>query len=409
MSKLLESANRCKLSYEHYHYLKKKEFLSVVGRIFHSDPGATAKVSLNNPDMPTAGSIDTVIHLGTYNYSGLNNHPDVVEAGRKAFLDYGTSSCGVRMLNGTFDVHLALEKQLAKFVGKPACLTYSSGYAANTGVLGNLCEPGDTVFSDQQNHRSIIEGLKISGADVVVYRHSDMNDLEDKIKKHNRSKRRFVVTDGVFSMDGDIAKLPDIIALARQYSLFTILDDAHGLAAMGPCGQGTAKFFNLQDQVDIITGSLSKGIPAIGGFVAAERAVIESLYIGSGSYLFSASIPPAMAVVAKTSLDILDANPEIQKNLHNNARYLVQGLNRIGLDTLQTESAVIPVMMPDDKTTLQFARTLHDHNVFVNPITYPGVDKDAPRQRINVSTVHTKAQLDVALEAFKVACATHLG
>ena len=379
-------------------------YCDILGRVFHGVPGRQARVSFSptrgdaglDPDGPRE-----VLHFGSYNYSGLNGHPRVVAAAEAALRRYGTTVSGVRLLNGTCELHLELERELADFLGFEDCVTYSSGYAANLSTLSALCGEGDVVLSDMLNHQSIVDGLKLSGADVRVYRHASTRSIESALKKLPREQRKFIITDGVFSMDGDVADLPAIIELANQHNAFVIVDDAHATAAMGPNGRGTPAHFGLQQGVDVLTGSLSKGLPGIGGFAAGSKATMDLLRYGSNGYIFSASLPPPIAAGLLEGIRILKEQPELQERLHRNERYLRDGLRAMGLDCMNSESPIIPVLMPDSQQTYEMTQFLHLEGIYVNPVGAPAVSRNRTRLRINVSANLEQADLDRFLDAME--------
>jgi glycine C-acetyltransferase len=381
-------------------YYGENPLCDVVSRVFHGVPGRRARVSLN-PLGAAPNAPREVLHFGSYNYSGLNGHPRIVAAAREALQRYGTTVSGVRLLNGTCELHLELERALADFLGFEDCVTYSSGYAANLSVLSALCGEGDIVLSDKLNHQSIVDGLKLSGAEVRVFRHKSAESVESLLKKLPREQRKFIVTDGVFSMDGDIADLPALVKLAEHHNAYLIVDDAHGTAAVGPNGRGTPALFGLQAQVDVLTGSLSKGLPGIGGFAAGSKATIDLLRCGSNGYIFSASLPPPVAAGILEAIRVLKEHPEFQDRLRHNENYLRAGIRAMGLDCMNSESPIIPILMPDVEKTLALTRLLHLEGIYVNPVGYPAVSKSRPRLRINVSANLEQADLDHFLAALE--------
>ena len=399
---ITEQSEKCSLFYQQYRNIVDSNKVDICSRVFHSRANGQTDVSLNPVANIDGAKIKKgMIHLGSYNYSGLNSHPAIIEAAQDALLRYGTTSSGVRLLNGTFDVHLTLEERLAKFIGHEACMTFSSGYAANMSVLGALCGPDDIVFSDQLNHQSIKDGLKLSGAHVVTFKHASMKHLEQKLNSSPSDKRKIIVTDGVFSMDGDIANLPEITKLANKYNAFVIVDDAHGVAAVGPNGRGTVAHFGLEYKVDVVIGSLSKGLPGIGGFVVASQRTIETLFFGANSYVFSASLPPVIVGGLIEAIYVLMENPDIQNSLHENENYLREELQKLGFDTMGSCTPIIPILMPDTETAYACTRELHNQGVYVNPVTAPAVSRKLTRLRLNVSACLSREDLNKALKAFE--------
>jgi glycine C-acetyltransferase len=385
--------------------------LDMVSRVFHGTPGRKAQVSsglASDSGGPSSARPREVLHFGSYNYSGLNGHPRVLAAAEAALKRYGTTTSGVRLLNGTCELHVELERSLADFLGVEDCITYSSGYMANVSVLSAVCCEGDAVLSDVLNHRSLADGLRLSGARLHAFQHRDSRSLEAALAELPGSQRKFIVTDGVFSMDGDIADLPDLVRLARAYNAFIILDDAHATAALGPLGRGTPAWFAMEDEVDILTGSLSKGLPGIGGFAAGPKATIDLLRFGSCGYIFSASLPPPVVAGLIEALRILREEPERQVRLHRNERFLRDGIQGLGLDCMDSASPVIPIRMPSLQTTVEMARLLQEEGIYINPIGYPAVSRNKPRLRLNVSANLEQEDLERCLEALE-RCGRRLG
>jgi glycine C-acetyltransferase len=350
--------------------------------------------------MPAESEYASLLHLGTYNYSGLNGHPRVIEAAAAALYRYGTTTSGVRLLNGTSDLHLLLERKLASYLGVEDAVTFSSGFAANIAVLSCLCSESDVVFSDELNHQSIADGLKLSGAKVVKYLHQNMDSLRAMLSGTTRLQRKFIVTDGIFSMDGDVALLDEIFDLAEEFNALVIVDEAHATAAYGACGRGVVSHMGHAGRIDVITGSLSKGLPGIGGFAAGQKKTMDLLRVGSNPYIFSASIPPSVAAGLIAAIEILEAEPEIQDTLHHNENYLRDGLKAMGLNTMSSASPIIPVLMPSRDTTFRFATLLHEDGIYVNAVCFPAVSRKWPRLRINASASLEPDDLDRALEGF---------
>ncbi|WP_049870391.1 aminotransferase class I/II-fold pyridoxal phosphate-dependent enzyme [Pseudomonas cremoricolorata] len=380
---------------ERYERFIENGNMEVVGRVFHSKATKNSVVSYSR------GRDDRrpqqVLHMGSYNYSGLNGHPRISQAAIQAIGEYGTTSSGVRLLNGTCDLHLEAERRLARFLGVEEVLTFSSGFSANLAVLGTLCRPGDVVLSDMLNHQSIVDGLKLGEAKVVPYRHGSVKSIERCLQGLSTEQRKFIVTDGVFSMDGDLAPLPQIVALARQYNAFLIVDDAHGTGHIGPNGRGTPAHFGLAEQIDVLTGSLSKGLPGVGGFVATNRRTANILRIGSNPYIFSASLPPAVLASIIAALDVLEASPEIISELKSKTDYFVARLRGEGFNLLNTQSSIVPLLTYDEDTAYGLAKALHEQGIYVNPIAYPAVSKSRARIRINLSANLTYEELDFSI------------
>ncbi|GAB2198473.1 aminotransferase class I/II-fold pyridoxal phosphate-dependent enzyme [Sessilibacter sp. MAH4] len=394
----------CNFLLNRYNKYKERGYADVVSRIFHGIPSKHAQVSYNNIefcDNPTDSShieIQNVLHLGSYNYSGLNGHPDIIAAAKTALENFGTTTSGVRLLNGTSRLHIELEKKLAEFLRYDTVITYSSGFAANLAVFDTLCDANDVIFSDSLNHESIVKGIELSGARCEVFPHKDMAALAALLEKESPEIRKFIVTDGVFSMDGDLAPLPELCDLSEKYGCFLIVDDAHGTAAIGPNGRGTVAHFGLEDKVDIITGSLSKGLPGIGGFVACNDKTGIVLRTGSAPYIFSASIPPATAAGILKAVEILETSPEIAESLQYNAKFLRDSLRAADIDILDSETAVIPIVVRADEKAFMLAKRLHEKGVYANPVVFPAVKKGRARVRLNVSADLTQQELDFAVK-----------
>jgi glycine C-acetyltransferase len=399
---------RARALHGHYEDLLQSSDLALIGRVFHASSGSRATVSYAGLATAEAGSVaprSNMINLGSSDYAGLNRHPRVIQAATEALHVFGNSSTGGRLLNGTTDLHVLLERKLAEFLGVEDAITYNSGYCANLTTFSTLCAPGDVVISDILNHQSIADGLALGGAESVTYLHSSMRgtarSVETILRRLPRGRRKFIVTDGVFSMDGDVAPLDEVVSLADEYNAFVIVDDAHATGALGPCGRGTVAHFGLDDQVDVITGVLSKGLPGIGGFAAGPKRTIDLLRYGSHGYIFSTALPPSVVAGLIAAIDILRESPEIQERLHRNVRRFRDGVEALGFDVLGSQSAVIPLPMPDAATTLRFARMLHEDGVYVNAAIYPAVSPLRPRLRVNVNASLDVADIDAALESIQ--------
>lgn len=394
---------KCKFLLNRYSKYRSRGYGKMVSRIFYGTPSKRSMVSYNTVEFQDANNIEEskaqpVLHLGSYNYSGLNGHPEIVAAAKAALDEYGTTTSGVRLLNGTSCLHLELEKRLAQFLGYDSVISYSSGFSANLAAFDTLCDENDIVYSDALNHESIVKGIELSGAECQVFPHKDMAALEQMLASETRPARKFIVTDGVFSMDGDLAPLPQLVELKEKYGCFLIVDDAHGTAAVGPNGRGSVAHFGLQDKVDIITGSLSKGLPGIGGFIACNEKVGVVLRTGSAPYIFSASLPPATAAGIIKAIDILEQNPDIAENLNRCARFLHENLREAGINIMESETAIIPIVVNTDEKAFTLAERLHEKGLYVNPVVFPAVAKGQSRIRLNVSADLTMDELVFAAE-----------
>ena len=342
-----------------------------------------------------------VLMFGSNSYLGLTNHPQVKEAAKKAIDKYGSGCAGSRFLNGTLDLHLQLEEALAEFVGKEAALVFSTGYQVNLGVLSALAGRSDYLFLDELNHACIIDGARLSFSKLYKYGHSDMVHLEKLLAAVPYDAFKLIATDGVFSMEGDIAKLVDITSLAKKYNATVFVDDAHSLGVFGPAGQGTAAHFNITDDVDLIMGTFSKSLASIGGFIAADKIVIEYLKHHARSLMFSASISPAATASALGALTVLKNEPERLDKLWQNTNYTLEAFRDAGFDIGPTESPIIPIFVRDNEKTFRMAKMLMDEGVFVNPVVSPAVSSESSMIRFSLMATHSFEQIDFAVEKIK--------
>ena len=303
---------------------------------------------------------ERTIMLGSNNYLGLTNHPRVVEAGIKALEKYGSGCSGSRFLNGTLDIHLKLEHDLAEFLHKEAVVTFSTGFQSNLGIISALVGRNDYVICDKENHASIYDGIKLSYGKMLRYNHNDMEDLERKLAFVPSSSGILIVTDGVFSMSGDICKLPEIVALAKKYGARVMVDDAHGLGVIGEGGRGTASHFGLEEEVDVYMGTFSKSLASLGGYMAGKKEVVEFVKHTSRPYIFSASITPCSVATANTALDILKSEPERVKRLNDIAEYMRKRLKEEKVDIIESKTPIIPIYTYDDEKTFVACRMLLD-------------------------------------------------
>lgn len=341
------------------------------------------------------------IMIGSNNYLGLTSDARVKNAAERAVREFGTGCSGSRLLNGTLKLHVELEHRLAEFVQKESALVFSTGFQTNLGVISAIAGRNDYIIGDRQNHASIVDGCRLSFARLLKYKHSDMEDLERILSEIPDNHGKLIVTDGVFSMEGDICKLPEIVRLAKKYGARVMVDDAHGLGVLGKRGSGTAEYFGLQNDVDIIMGTFSKSLASLGGYIAASEDVIHYIKHNSRPFIFSASIPPASAAAALEALKILEAEPERIQRLWENANYMKSGLKKLNIPIGYTETPIIPVMTYEDHRTFLIARKLLDEGVYVNPTVSPAVEPGQALLRTSYTATHKKEQLDFALEAFK--------
>jgi 8-amino-7-oxononanoate synthase len=341
------------------------------------------------------------IMLGSNGYLGLATHPRVIQAGVDALQKFGSGCAGSRFLNGTLVLHTQLERELAAFIGKDACMTFSTGFQSNLGIISAIAGRGDVILCDRENHASIYDGCKLSYADMVRYRHNDMADLEKKLKEVPDKAGRLIVTDGVFSMGGDICNLPEIVRLAKKYGARVMVDDAHGLGVLGEGGRGTASYFGLTDEVDIIMGTFSKSLAGIGGFMAASAEVVDYVRHTSRPFIFCASIPPASCATVNEALRILIEQPELPKRLMDLSMYMRNGLKREGIAIRESTTPIIPLYTHDIETTLRVEKALFDRGVYVNPVLPPAVHPSECMLRTSYMATHTEALLDEALGIIK--------
>ena len=342
-----------------------------------------------------------VLMFGSNSYLGLTNHPYIKESSQKAIEKYGSGCAGSRFLNGTLDLHLELEEALANFVGKEAALVFSTGYQVNLGVISALGARGDYLFLDERDHACIIDGARLSFSKLLKYGHSDMAHLEKLLSSVPYDAFKLIATDGVFSMEGDIALLPEIVELAKKYNASVFVDDAHSIGILGPQGQGTAAHFNLTDEVDLIMGTFSKSLASIGGFIAADKNVIEYLKHHARSLMFSASIPPAATASALAALTVLKENPDMIEKLWDNTNYAIERFRKEGFEIGLTETPIIPVFIRDTEKTFLMAKILLEEGVFVNPVVSPAVSVEDSLIRFSLMATHSIEQIDVAIDKIK--------
>ncbi|MBI4676313.1 MAG: 8-amino-7-oxononanoate synthase [Elusimicrobia bacterium] len=344
-----------------------------------------------------------MLMLGSNSYLGLTNHPKIKERIVAAVREFGSGCAGSRFLNGTLSIHRELEDRLAGLVGKEAAIAFSTGFQANLGAISSMVGKDETVVVDKSDHASIVDGCRLSFGRMLRFRHNDMADLE-RILKGLDSSGKLVVVDGVFSMEGDVAPLPDIVRLCERYGAALMVDDAHGVGVLGETGAGTCEHFGLTDRADLIMGTFSKSLASVGGFIAASREVIEFVMHHARPMIFSASVSPANAAAVLGALDILQDEPERRARLMENTGFFKEGLKSLGLDTGQSATPVIPVMVRDDIRTFKLWRVLHDRGVFVNAIVPPAVAPSGSLLRLSLMATHTRPQLERALDVVGTAC-----
>ncbi|MCA9512580.1 MAG: aminotransferase class I/II-fold pyridoxal phosphate-dependent enzyme, partial [Myxococcales bacterium] len=340
---------------------------------------------------------EEVVMLGSNNYLGLTNHPEVKAAAIAALERYGTGCAGSRLLNGTLDIHVEMEERLAAFMRRDAVLSFSTGYQVNVGVLSCLLDRHDTAFLDNLDHASIIDGVRLSFGKALKFKHNDMEDLAEKLANSDPERGRIIVVDGIFSMEGDIAKLPDLVRLKKQYGARLMVDDAHGLGVLGDNGRGTGEHFGLEHEVDLVMGTFSKSLAAIGGFIAGGSQVVEYIKHHARAEIFSAAPPPASCAAVTKALEIIEREPERRKQLWENTEYMKRELEGLGFDTGVSNSPVIPMVVGDDLTAFTFAARLQDEGVFANPVITPAVPPGEAMIRTSYMATHRRPHLDRAL------------
>jgi len=343
-----------------------------------------------------------VIMIGSNNYLGLTNHPRVKEAAIKAIERFGCGCAGSRFLNGNLEMHEELETKLARFFRKEAALVFATGYQTNLGSISALLGRTDVAIIDKYDHASIIDGCRLSFGRVKKYRHNDMEDLE-RVLEATKNKGKLIIVDGIFSMEGDIADLPNIVRLAKAYGARVMVDDAHSIGVLGAAGRGTAEHFGLEDQVDLIMGTYSKSLAAIGGFVAGSREVIDFIKHIGRSMIFSASLPPPLVASVSVALDIIEEQPQLREQLWKNTHKMLKSYKEMGYDTGISETPVIPIIIRDNMKVYAMCKLLFENGVFVNPVVSPAVPPGRELLRTSYMATHTEEQLDRVLGAFEKA------
>ncbi len=349
----------------------------------------------------------SIIMLGSNNYLGLTDHPKIMEKSKEAIDKYGTGCTGSRFLNGPLDLHIELEDRLAKFLDKEMAITFSTGFQSNLGVISTIAGRNDIIYLDRMNHASIIDGSRMSYARNLKYRHNDHEHLR-YLLENNRDSPGVIVTDGVFSMEGDLADIPGLVEISREFGVRLIIDDAHGVGAMGPRGRGTAEHFGCHDEVDILVGTFSKSFACIGGFAAGPARVMDYIKHTARTMIFSASLPPAAVATVIAALDILENEPELVENSHNAAERARQGLASMGYNVGNSEAPIVPIIVGDEVQTLLFWKKLFEGGVFTNPVVSPAVANGGELLRTSYMATHTDDMIDRALDIFKK-CGRELG
>ena len=343
---------------------------------------------------------DRVLLLCSNNYLGLINDPRLKEAAVRAIEEWGCGSGGSRSICGSLSLHRMLEERLARFHGSESALLFNSGYSANLSIIPSLMGDGEVIYSDELNHASIVDGCRLSRAAVQIYPHRDMRELESLLKGNQR-KGKMIVTDGIFSMDGDIAPLTEIVELARKYSALTMVDDAHAIGVLGPRGSGSPEHFQLLHEIDVHVGTFGKALGCFGAYAAGRRSLIEFLINKGRVFLYTTALPPSVSATVLAGLDILEGEPERRERLWKNVDYLRRGLDRVGFDTMNSQAHIIPVLTREEGLTMEMDRRLLEKGVFVQGIRPPTVPEGKCRLRVTVMATHTQKDLDFALEKFE--------
>lgn len=339
-----------------------------------------------------------MIMVGSNNYLGLTTHPKVKQAALKALEEYGTSCSGSRFLNGTLDLHEKLEADLAAFMGKQAAQVFSAGFLTNQGVIAPLISRSDTVIIDRLVHASILDGVRLSFGKVRRFRHNDAESLRRNLEASRESDGMLVIVDGVYSMEGDIAPLPEIVATAKEFGARVMVDDAHGIGVLGKTGRGTLEHFDLTDSVDLVMGTFSKSFASLGGFVAGDQRVISYIKHHSRAFIFAAAVPPSAIAAAQAALEVIQTEPEIRENLWRNTRFLLEQVKELGFETGPTETPIVPLVVGDDFRALFFWRRLFDEGLFTNCVLAPAVPDGQQRIRMCLMATHTLEDLEKVVE-----------
>lgn len=357
---------------------------------------------------PFTGEVREMVMMGTNNYLGLSTHPRVVAAGTAANEKYGAGAGSVPLLAGTLDIHRELEEKLAKFKGCEDAIIFTSGYSSNVGCVSALVRQGDVAINDRINHASIVDGCKLSGGDTRWFRHNDMKNLARALRDADQAYNgKLIIVDGVFSMDGDICKLPEIVALAKQYGARVMIDEAHASGVIGAHGRGTPEHWNMEGQVDIVAGTLSKGLAGVGGFIAGSREVINYLRFYARSYMFSTAMTPAITASLIAAIDVIETEPELRARLWANIDYMMTNLRGMGFDLGNAETAIIPIIIGDDTKVKDMAADIHKAGVHLNPVFFPAVARKKCRLRLSIMATHTREDLDQTLNAIEATARKH--
>jgi glycine C-acetyltransferase len=371
--------------------LSKLDERNLLRRLKVVDSYEGSRIRMNNREM---------LLLCSNDYLGLANHPALRKAAMEAMERYGFGAGASRLVSGTSALHQALESRLAFFKGTEAALVFNSGYAANTGIIPAIAGAGDLILSDSLNHASIVDGCRLSKAQVKIYRHRDSEQVETLLKNNLQAKRKLIVTDGVFSMDGDIAPLPDLVYLSEKYNAILMVDDAHGTGVLGQTGKGTVEHYGLSGRVHIQMGTLGKALGSFGAFAAGSKELIDFLINCSRSFIYSTALPSSVCAASLAAIDVLEQEPERRDRLWNNRNRFANGLRSIGISTGASETPIVPVIIGDSGRALKAAEKLFEYGVYATAIRPPTVPADAARIRTTVSAAHSDADIDSALDIF---------
>ena len=343
----------------------------------------------------------TYLSFCSNNYLGLANHPYVIEAVKKAVDEYGWGACASRLVSGNMTLHEALEKEISRFKRKDAAIVFPTGYMANLGVISSLVSGGDLVVSDKLNHASIIDGCRLSGADFRVYAHCNMEKLETILKKTSKYNRKLIVTDSVFSMDGDLAPLPDIVRIAKEYNAMVMVDEAHGTGVFGENGRGVVEYFNLDNEVDVVMGTLSKAIGSLGGYVCGDDDLISYLRNKARPFMYTTALPPAVCAASIASINLIQEDPSLREVLWNNVCCIKERLGLLGIDMISSQSQIIPLLIGDTQKAVDISKLLYERGVLIPAIRPPTVPANSSRLRMTVMSSHTQDDLESLFKVLK--------
>ena len=353
-------------------------------------------ITSNQEAHVTIGDKD-YISFSSNNYLGLANHPKIKKAAVNAVEQFGCGAGASRLIVGTMEFHTRLERRIALFEGKPAAIIFCTGYVTNVGVVTALVGRGDVVIVDRLSHASIIDAARLSGAKLLVYPHKDMSRLESILKRYKEYKKRLIVTDSVFSMDGDFAPLPEIIKLAKQYGAMVMIDEAHATGVIGESGRGVAEYFGVAEEIDIIMGTLSKSVGSLGGFVVGSNKLISYLQNKARSFIYTTALPPAVCAASIVAFDIIESEPRLREEFWERVNMVKKGLRELGFNLMNTESHIIPILIGDDRTTMEISKYLYENGILVPGIRIPTVLKGTARLRITVMVTHTHRDINKLL------------